>query len=363
MRGFDSLHPLQTRMDRGTCCGPLFFVLREGESKVNDEFAFIRSLLARRTGWSDQIEVDAGDDAAVVLPSSGRSLVMTCDTMVETVHFLRETMSCQDIGWKLMASNLSDIAAMGATPAFALLSLAVPPSWQMSEIEDIYQGLYECADRYHVTLMGGDTVSTPGPLLLSLTLLGEGIPGKALRRSSAKPGDLIFVTGTLGDSAAGLHLLLHQPSLKNKFPALIQAHCRPEPQVEIGKWLSECEFHPSCDDISDGIAQEAWEIAEASRARLVIQQEKLPLSAQCMQLARELDRDPYEWAWFGGEDYQLIGTIHPSGWHELQRIAAQKNVSVTVIGKVEAGEPCVEAELSGKRMPLLRKGYNHFADR
>ncbi|SEN39684.1 thiamine-phosphate kinase [Lihuaxuella thermophila] len=330
---------------------------------MNDEFAFIRSMLAGRTRWSGRIEVDVGDDAAVVLPSSGRSLVMTCDTMVETVHFLRETMMGQDIGWKLMASNLSDIAAMGAVPTFALLSVAVPPGWPMSEIEEIYRGLYECADRYHVTLMGGDTVRTPGPLLLTLTLLGEGMPGKALRRSAAQPGDLIFVTGTLGNSAAGLSLLLHQPAMKSRFPALIQAHCRPVPQLEIGKWLAECGLHPACDDVSDGLAQEAWEIAEASRVRLVIEQEKLPLSDECVQFAREMNKNPYDWAWYGGEDYQLIGTIHPKGWEGLKRIAAELKVPVTVIGKVEAGEACVEAELQGKRIPLPRKGYNHFADR
>ncbi|MBA4495571.1 thiamine-phosphate kinase [Paenactinomyces guangxiensis] len=323
----------------------------------------MRSLLKGRSAWSDRIEVDIGDDAAVVVPAPERSLVMTCDTMVETVHFLRQTMSCRDIGWKLLTSNLSDIAAMGGTPTFALLSIAVPFSWQTEEIQEIYRGLYQCADENRVTLVGGDTVSTPGPLTLSLTLLGEVSPGNALRRSSAKPGDVVFVTGTVGDSAAGLYLLLHHPQLKEDFPTLVKAHTRPAAQVSIGKWLAESGFNPACDDISDGIAGEAWEIAEASGVKLVIEQEKLPLTAACKEVAKMAEMDPYEWAWFGGEDYQLIGTIRPDGWQQLRQAALEENILITAIGRVEAGEPCVEKETAGKRMSLQQKGYNHFADR
>lgn len=330
---------------------------------MNDEFAFIRSLLHHRFTCSKQIEVDVGDDAAVIIPTPNQSLILTCDTMVETVHFLRETMSCQDIGWKLLASNVSDIAAMGGKPTFALCSLSIPAAWKTDEIQKIYQGLYELAAFTHVTLLGGDTVGTPGPLTLSLTLLGEVKQGQALRRSSARPGDIVFVSGTVGDSAAGLHLLLYHSEWQTDYPSLIAAHRRPMPLLELGEWLVQSGYHPACDDISDGLAQEAREIANSSQMKMVIEQEKLPLSEEVLGLANRLGVDPYEWAWAGGEDYQLLGTIHPNGWDELQKVSQDKKWRVTAIGRVEAGESGVDIVQDGERMPLIRKGYNHFANR
>jgi thiamine-monophosphate kinase len=330
---------------------------------MKDEFAFIRALLTNRPVFGEQIEVDVGDDAAVARPRYGSSLVMTCDTMVETIHFLRKTMDPQDIGWKLLASNLSDLAAMGATPTYALCSLAIPPTWNHIEVQEIVQGMYLLAEKTRVTLIGGDTVRTPEALVLTLTLLGEVPQGKALLRTSARPGDLIFVTGTLGDSAAGLHLLLKKPTLVPDFPALIRAHQRPQPQLEIGQWLMRSGYQPACDDISDGLGQETWEIAEASGVSLVMDQDQIPLSADVRRLAQQEGIDPYHLAWSGGEDYQLLGTICPDGWEELNHFAQTKGFFVTKIGKVEAGEPCVIIEKNGKREMAPKSGYNHFINR
>ncbi|SFJ73102.1 thiamine-phosphate kinase [Thermoflavimicrobium dichotomicum] len=330
---------------------------------MNDEFSFIRSLIAHRFVESERIEVDVGDDAAVVIPHSDRSLVMTCDTMVETVHFLRKTMSPADIGWKLLASNLSDLAAMGAVPTYALISVAVPPSWQAEEVEEIYHGIYDLAREWKVSLMGGDTVRIPEYLTLTLTLLGEVGRGEALLRSSAKPGDVVFVTGTVGDAAAGLHLLLHHPDQRFNYPALVQAHCRPNPQLHIGKWLVSTRFRPACDDISDGLAQEAWEIAEASQVCIVLDREKIPISEQLLQYAKAVGQDPFEWVWFGGEDYQLIGTVRKEYWAKLKETVKEKGFLLSMIGRVESGTPQVEVESEGIRMVLPKRGYNHFADR
>jgi thiamine-monophosphate kinase len=327
---------------------------------VEDEFAFIRSLLRQRPVFGERIVVDVGDDAAVVRVPAGNSLVMTCDTMVESVHFLRQTMRPPDIGWKLLASNLSDLAAMGTTPTYALCSVAIPPTWTQSEIQAIFQGMYRLAEKKRVTLIGGDTVQAPDTLVLTCTLVGEVPDGKALLRSAAKPGDLIFVTGTLGDAAAGLYLLLEQPALIADFPALITAHQRPEPQLQIGDWLMRSGYQPACDDVSDGLGQESWEIAEASGVCLLIEQAKLPLSAAVSRLAAQSGMDAYEWAWSGGEDYQLLGTICAAGWEELRHFADRNGFLVTMIGKVEAGEIGVVIEKNGKREKADRSGYNHF---
>ncbi|WP_168188808.1 thiamine-phosphate kinase [Thermoflavimicrobium daqui] len=330
---------------------------------MNGEFSFIHSLLAHRQIQTNRIEVDVGDDAAVVVPHPNRSLVMTCDTMVETIHFLRETMQPFDIGWKLLASNLSDIAAMGGVPTYALVSVAVPPSWALAEIEEIYHGIYTLANQYQVTIMGGDTVKAPSDLTLTITLLGEIEHGQALLRSSAKPGDIVFVSGVLGDSAAGLHLLLNHPTKTEHFPKLVAAHCRPQPQIEIGRKLVETGFRLTCDDISDGLAQEAWEIARASQVAIVLDKDKIPLSHSMVQFAKKVQKDPYEWVWFGGEDYQLIGTVSQENWVKLKQMAKELGFCLTRIGHIETGEPTVKVNLGGTCMTLPQGGYNHFADR
>jgi thiamine-monophosphate kinase len=331
---------------------------------MNDEFAFIRYLLDGRLIHSDQIEVDVGDDAAVVIPTANQSLVMTCDTMVEEVHFLRNTMSPKEIGWKLLASNLSDLAAMGAKPTYALISISVPNTWQPVEIKEVYHGIHQLANEWKVTVMGGDTVKTSGPLTLTLTLLGEALPGQALRRSSAKSGDIVFVTGNLGDSAAGLHLLLQHPEKRETYSDLVQAHCRPEPQLRLGEWLMKSGYHPACDDISDGLANEAWEIAEASQVRLVLYEERFPLSTSLCQYAKEVKQDPIHWAWYGGEDYQLIGTICPQGWRQLIDVSETLGCQLTEIGRVESSDrPDVKVESKETYMTVPRLGYNHFDNR
>jgi thiamine-monophosphate kinase len=283
--------------------------------------------------------------------------------MAETVHFLRETMAPEEIGWKLLASNVSDVAAMGGQPVYALLTAAISPEWTEEELRQMYDGLYRCADKAGVTLIGGDTVRSPGGLILSLTMVGEVEQGKALTRSSARSGDVVFVTGTLGDSAAGLHLLLHHPEWRKRFPRLVAAHCLPEPQLAVGRWLAGSGFSPACDDISDGIAQEAWEIAEASGVILVLEEECIPVSDEVREYAELMGMDPMEWALCGGEDYQLIGTITQEGWKALKREAERSGWPITAIGRVKEGGPAVELISGSKRMPLPRNGYNHFANR
>ena len=306
---------------------------------------------------------EIGDDAAVVSTTQGRSLVMTCDTMVDTIHFRRETMTPLDIGWKLLASNISDLAAMGAHPTYALLSVAIPSTWKMEEIKEIYQGIYLLTNHYGITIMGGDTVKTPETLTLTMTLLGEIAPGQALVRSQAKPGDIVFVTGMLGDSAAGLHLLTHHPEQAVDFPKLVQAHRRPIPSLALGQWLAGTGYRPACNDISDGLAQEAWEIAEASGVKIILDASQIPISEQAKKYATVARQDPLDWALFGGEDYQLLGTITRENWGKCKQMAYAKGFSLIAIGRVEEGSAEVELEKELQCVLLQKRGYNHFADR
>ncbi|WP_124726480.1 thiamine-phosphate kinase [Staphylospora marina] len=329
---------------------------------MKNEFALIADLLKRRPVFGRDLEVDVGDDAAVIAPEPGRSLVLTTDSMAETVHFLRSTMEPEDIGWKLLASNVSDVAAMGGTPRHALVGVAVGDGWTSGELEKLYAGLYECAEAYKVTVVGGDTVRTPGPLVLHLTLTGDVPRGKALRRSLARPGDVVFVTGTPGDSAAGLDLLLHRPDWSGRYPRLVRAHRRPVPSVEIGRWLMKSGVDPALNDISDGVAREAREIAEASGVRLVLEPERFPLSRELADYAARTGQRPETWVLNGGEDYLLLGTISPAGWEAFREEAGRRNWFVTAIGRAEDGKPGVELEKNGRRTLLESGGYQHFSD-
>ncbi|MBD2864486.1 thiamine-phosphate kinase [Paenibacillus sp. IB182363] len=363
-----------------------------------DEFALIR-LLNRRgspgTGRPNEtgVKTGIGDDAAVMKPSAGSDIVVSCDTMVETVHFLPETMQHYDIGYKAMASSLSDMAAMGARPRWALIALTVPsgPSgtWTAESLQELYDGLYACADRYGTVVVGGDTTSSKSLLTVTVTVIGEADEDRSLLRSSALPGDIVFVTGPLGNSAAGLHLLLKagRPAvpiedMEETVRSLVLAHRRPEPRIDAGAILasSEAGVCGALNDISDGLASEAWEIAEASGVRIVLDEERIPLSPELTRYASAAGRDPHDFALYGGEDYELVGTVRRERAAELAARFEVAGKRIWLVGEVAAAGamnktdkgaaanlerapmPGVTLRSSaGVEKPLPKKGYNHFA--
>ncbi|QKG85427.1 thiamine-phosphate kinase [Kroppenstedtia pulmonis] len=334
---------------------------------MQDEFSMIRSLLRLRgsVDHQEQVEVDAGDDAAVVKHSSGTSVVLTCDTMVETVHFLPDTMTPFDIGYKCMVSNISDIAAMGGIPAHAIVSLAVPRTWSQPSVEEIYQGILAAGKPFSIHLAGGDTVAAPRHLVLSITLMGEVETGKALLRSSARPGDILFITGEIGASAGGLHLQMHRQDLRKQpyAASLIKAHRRPWPRVEAGRYLLRSGTRPACNDISDGLAGEAQEIADASGVRLVVDLDKIPVGKDLLAYGKETGCDIREWVLHGGEDFELLGSVSQTDWEKLRKESVEQGIPLFEIGRVEQGTPGVDCIHKGKRRTWTRTGYNHFADR
>ncbi|MDF2721456.1 MAG: thiamine-monophosphate kinase [Paenibacillus sp.] len=351
-----------------------------------DEFALIRMLTASRTTAEAKeagsgVVVGIGDDAAVVRPAGGKELVVSCDTMVETVHFKPETMTATDIGYKAMASSLSDLAAMGAQPRWAVVALSVPRSWPQEELRKLYDGLYACAERYGAAVIGGDTTSSPNGLTVSVTVMGEASPGRTLLRSAALPGDALFVTGPLGESAAGLHALLARgepagpiDALPERLQPLAKAHRQPEPRVEAGLLLASAEpgLCGALNDISDGLASETWEIAEASGVAVVLYGDRIPLSQPMRDYADSVGVDPLDWALFGGEDYELVGTVRPDGATELARLFEQAGKRIWIVGAVAAS---VGGSSTGKapptvtmvrsagdaEVPVGKQGYNHFA--
>jgi thiamine-monophosphate kinase len=343
-----------------------------------DEFGRIRAWTEGRQN-ADFLQLAGvvegiGDDAAVLSVRSGQEWLVAVDTMVEQVHFLNETMRESDVGYKALAANVSDIAAMGGVPKFALVSASVPPSWNADRMKRLYDGLYECAKLYDVAVVGGDTTSAPQDLVVSVTLIGTVEQGRAILRSGAKPGQSVFVTGPTGLSAAGLHGLMRRSPLTGAATAesriapiparLVQAHRRPAPSVRAGRLLLEKGWATSLNDISDGLASEAWELAEASGVKLLLKEKLLPMSGELASYARSEGLRPLELALFGGEDYVLIGTVDKEHEAAMRETFREEGLPLFVIGEVEQGKPAVELELAdtGKRRPVEKKGYNHFVE-
>nr|WP_239565510.1 thiamine-phosphate kinase [Brevibacillus fulvus] len=312
------------------------------------------------------VSVGLGDDAAVFSVAAGMEVVACCDAMIETVHFLRETMSPCDIGYKAMISNISDIAAMGGIPRYALVTIGVSPGWQADECKRIYEGIDQAAKLYNVRMIGGDTVATPDALHLSITLLGEVESGRALRRSSARAGDLLFLTGPVGSSAAGLDLLLSRRERavepRPDWQTLVAQHQRPTAQVEAGRLLLKSGLGRALNDISDGLASEAWEIAEASGCKIVIEAERVPMLEEMRSYAASVGKNPLDWAFYGGEDYQLIGSVPATEAETLAAAFAEHGLPFYLLGTVEAGQPGVWLSEQGSERPLPKAGYNHFKD-
>lgn len=322
------------------------------------------------------VKLAIGDDAAIVSGAVRQDegcsyeMLYTVDTMVEDIHFNTQTMQLDHIGYKALASNLSDIAAMGGIALHALIAISVPGHYTEEHIKQIYHGIYQCANQYEVAIVGGDTTASPHSLVLTITVIGQVEAGTALRRSGAKPGDLIVTTGIAGRSAAGLHLLLHpefEPQLAAKHvQSLKQAHQMPQPQLEQGRLLRSLGGCHALNDVSDGLASEAVEIAEASGVAFVLDEQLLPVSEGLSQYGSCTKQSLLDWMLYGGEDYILLGTIDPQCYEQVKEQFAQRHMQIYAIGKVEPGKGEVWLERMDSRMAhkqrerIYKRGYNHF---
>lgn len=293
-----------------------------------------------------------GDDAALVATPALKGLLLTCDAMVENVHFLKVA-DPKDIGYKLMASNISDIAAMGGIPGYALVTVVLPPSTELNWVDSLYHGLSECADEYGVSIVGGDT-SSGAEIVLTVALVGMVEPERALLRSGARVGDIIMLTGPLGASQVGLCIHTGRLSLTGELAdQALQQHFRPKPRVAEGRLIAALGGH-AANDISDGLASELWEIAESSGVSMCIERHLLPIHPAAQTVAIDSD-DAVRYALTSGEEYELVFT--------LAKEVAQANKaaleSFHVIGEVLEGRGAYICE--GEEKIALGRGHVHFA--
>jgi thiamine-monophosphate kinase len=317
------------------------------------EFELIRRFFSKRNASRDpKVLFGIGDDAALLALPKGTDLVAAVDTIVAGRHFLEDT-SARSIGHRALAVNLSDIAAMGATPAWATLALTMPQA-DVTWLEEFSSGLLDLADEYGVELVGGDT--TRGPLTVSLQILGFVPQGTALRRAGARAGDLLAVSGTLGDSAAGLAFARQRLTAPTAdVAALIRRFDYPSPRVRLGQ--AARGIASAAMDLSDGLAGDLPKLAQASGLAAHVRVERLPLSPAMRSAAGA--HESRDWALGGGDDYELLFAISPGSFPALERCADQLNLTLTPIGELRAGAG-VTWSLNGEDFAPSVSGYEHF---
>jgi thiamine-monophosphate kinase len=319
------------------------------------EFALLDRLgvekLSVPGGW-----VGPGDDAAVVA-FGGEDLIVSSDLLLEGVHFRLSTTSPEDLGWKTLAVNLSDLAAMGAEPLAFTVSSAWPPDLDAQWVEDFYRGIEDAAGTLRCPLVGGDTSSGP-TVFLAVTVLGKASRGEAVLRSTARAGQDLYVSGHTGESAAGLSFL--EAGRAKEAESLVRRHKRPEPRLGLGRLLAGRRLATAMIDVSDGLAQDAGHIARRSRVAVRIEAAAVPLSAALVAGARVLGRDALPLALSGGEDYELLFTAEPRSREAVAAAASEAGVVVTRIGCTEEGTGAAVIDERGAVMKLERGGYDHF---
>jgi thiamine-monophosphate kinase len=294
-----------------------------------------------------------GDDAAVIQGRGGRFL-LTTDLLIEDVHFITALHPARLLGRKALNVNISDIAAMGGRPRFALLGLALRPNLATDWVKQFFAGFKEAANECDVALVGGD-ISASKIIAVSVTLLGEG--NRIIRRSGAKPGDLIYVSGSLGDAAAGFRLLRQGYKLgsNKKNAGLLRAFLDPAPQVALGLALSRRRMATSMIDTSDGLSVDLFHLCEESGTGAEIELRRLPLSPAI----RYFETKPELLALHGGEDYQLLFSVDPKNSGRLSVLS--KRFPIHRIGRMRRGKGLFLVDEKGQERPLEIKGFEHLS--
>lgn len=305
-------------------------------------------------------ELGIGDDAALLSPSAGRQLVVSTDLLAEGVHFDRSFGPDNLLGRKSLAVNLSDLAAMGALPRWFFLSLAIPAGFPLDAIEVILDGLAGQAAEHGVLLAGGDTCASRSGLLISVTVMGEQLPELLLKRSGAVAGDDIWVSGTLGDSALGLRLLMEGRRLGSGDDALLLRHLDPAPRCMLGHSLAEAGLLHAMIDISDGLLADLGHVCRQSGCGAEIMLASVPRSFAFDEAARVLPVYPWHCAAAGGEDYELCFTASPDSRAAIEKIGKISGIQVSVVGKVTRSGQVTAIMPDGSIFQPASSGYTHF---
>ena len=332
------------------------------------EFDLIRELRQRYRTNSPSVHRGIGDDAAVIALGRQRWQLLTTDLLAEGIHFDLSTATFSDIGFRAATANLSDIAAMGGSPEYLLVSIAIPRSGTGRQVSQLYRGIMAACRPHKVRLIGGDTSASASGWFINITLVGSSAARHVLLRSGARAGDDLYVTGTLGDSLAGLKLLQQSRQgtatglfLPRHRRFLIGRHIRPTARIVEGRWLSAQGWATSAIDISDGLSGDLRHICEESRVGAEITLSALPISPACHSYAKSTNQNPVTLALAGGEDYELLFTVPARQRTRFERATAVQHLHVTWIGTITPARSGLHMIMqNGRRHRLPSTSYEHF---
>ncbi len=315
------------------------------------ERELVARIAQRLSPAPDWLIVGIGDDAAVVEPERNRVEVFTVDALVEGVHFDRRFVPPDAIGHRALAVNLSDLAAMGAAPRLALVSMALPADLPIADFDAIAAGFAGLAAAHRIHIVGGNLTGTSGPITIDITAVGTVKRRQALTRAGARVGDALYVTGEIGAAAAGLQMLRHDASTSN---SCTERYLRPQPRLRVGTLLGRNRVASACMDLSDGFADAAQQIAAASGVGVEIDAATLPIAAAAREWFTSRSQNPVTAALIGGDDYELLVAVRPRLRRQLAAVMRQADVPLTRVG-VCVATPGVTVD--GVAMP---GGYGHF---
>lgn len=312
--------------------------------KVKDigEFGLI-DLISKKSRGKDVL-VGIGDDAAVIKTKGLQ--VLTTDCLVEGDHFRKEWFTPEQIGMKSIEINISDVASMGAIPKYVLVSLALPKDLDVEFVEKLYKGMWKTCDKYNIEIIGGNMTHCE-QIVISITLTGEVNKNNLSLRSSAKPGDFIFVSGHLGNGRAGLRLF--QENLDG-YEEVRKSYLEPKAQLDFSKKVAM--FVNAMEDISDGLAPEIRHICDESKCGAIIYRDKIPIKDEVRNVAKQLGEDEYDYALYGGEDFELVYTVSKNNLD---------NVNGFLVGEITKNKG-VRLSFNGKEKEILENGYDHFSN-
>jgi thiamine-monophosphate kinase len=341
-----------------------------GDCSERELISRIRQCLPPAPEW---LLVGIGDDAAVAEPERNRVEVLTVDALVEGIHFERAFVPPDAIGHRALAVNLSDLAAMGAAPRLALLSMALPATLGLAEFDGIVAGFTALAKRYAVHVAGGNITRSPGPLMLDVTVMGTVKRRQALTRSGARPGDDLYVSGTIGTAAAGLQILQSavlsrqsqaqsESSTATDDGRLTTAYLRPDPRVLLGVHLARNRAASACMDLSDGLADGLRQMAEASGVGMIIDAAALPIEPAARAFFAARGTHGVTQALTGGDDYELLFAVRPRTQRRLSAATKRGGVPLTRIGRCTAERGVTLRGEAGSAIDLedLPRGFTHF---
>ena len=324
------------------------------------ERGLIQRIRDRFPAPAGALRIGIGDDAAVTAGVRGELDVLTTDALVEGVHFDLRFSSFADVGYKALAVNVSDIAAMGATPRLVLLSLILPDRLSVADVDALLDGFAMMAGEAGVVLAGGNITRTPGPLTIDVTAIGNVRPRRILTRGGGKAGDVLYVTGAVGGAAAGLGMLRAGATLDDGgAAALKERHRRPVPRLRVGALLGRTRAATACMDLSDGLADAVTQLAQASGTGAVIDATALPIPDAARRWFESQGQDPVRAALAGGDDYELLFSTFPKARGRLRTVISQaRGVAITRIGEL-TDSPAILLKRDAETEPLPG-GFSHF---